>query len=984
MATLQMLPVVGNLQISDSTANNDVDIAKKLNERLWAEAFSQLRSRLQKKDVKQFQADSFETLQKYVMSQRKIYRDKPVTKLLMRLEPFFERLRSFSGVFETFAQAHDIAGLLWGSIKLVLQLASKFNEIFEKMVVMLEKIDKHLPRFETYIKAFPHSTRISDAALNLYIKIAGFQLDSILFLQRNPLRNLLRGAWASFEATFQKCLAEIQECCDSLDVEAVAANIMSDISRHEELKELLSRREQPVVDKRPKLPCHILHLPRNARFSGRQSILDDLQSALVLPSDKVEQRSVAIAGLGGVGKTQLAAEFIWRNQDKFDIILWTHADTSAKLEKGFLKLAKHLDISDVNPSADTSKVVEAVVHWLSTENYSWLLIFDNVDEGIILQPFWPVCSRGSILVTTRNTSPKATPASISLHLRPLAHDEGRDLLVVSIKEMGQNSIEIDADAAFRLSMVLGGLPLALAQIAGYISTIGCSVEEFLEMFEETQHSSGEIISDLDSTDFNYDYTLATVWDLTLAKLDPKAFFLLQMMAYLDPDCIPEAVFTSPESSKVDLGTDFPKSKVKYFEALKSLCTYDFVRRDAKMKTLSIHRLLQKSVRERLSDSGRPAIFRFVVQLLSAVYPQQKLGMAMDRFWEKCDLFLPQVISVIGHYDWAVETDRPSELDVELTEQSAMELVELLHNATWFMQEKGMFKQLLPIAMIGENILKSIGRAESMLMGELYNTVGNVYLEIGNHQECQEYFTKVKVIREALNPADSPVVANITNNLSLAETALGNYQVAETLSRRVIAIRENLPDDKYAEYKKNTLPINNSNLCRILWVMDKLDEAAEIGERAMALAKNSFGLRSRNTAQATFNLADVRMKQGHPDALKLHLQALVLRKDVLGNHYQTAGSCYKVACLFLERRDLKAARELLEEAVTIYEASFACEGSLARTLVKLSKTVLEMGEEAKAREILTKAIGLLKILLTDLPQEKDMLEKLDSLVPYVDR
>lgn len=165
-----------------------------------------------------------------------------------------------------------------------------------------------------------------------------------------------------------------------------------------------------------------------------------------------------------------------------------------------------------------------------------------------------------------------------------------------------------------------------------------------------------------------------------------------------------------------------------------------------------------------------------------------------------------------------------------------------------MQEKGMFKQLLPIAMVGENILKSLGRAESMLMGELYNTVGNVYLEIGNHQECKEYFTKVKVIREALNPADSPVVANITNNLSLAETALGNYQVAETLSRRVIAIRESLPDDKYAEYKKNTLPINNSNLCRILWVMDKLDEAAEVGERAMALAKNSFGLRSRNTAQ----------------------------------------------------------------------------------------------------------------------------------------
>lgn len=126
MATLQMLPVVGNRQMIEPTTNNDVDIAKQLNEQLWAEAFSQLRSRLQKKDVKQFQADSFETLKKYVLSQRKIYRDKPVTKLLIRLEPFFERLRSFSGVFETFAQAHEIAGLLWGSIKLVLQVGFLF------------------------------------------------------------------------------------------------------------------------------------------------------------------------------------------------------------------------------------------------------------------------------------------------------------------------------------------------------------------------------------------------------------------------------------------------------------------------------------------------------------------------------------------------------------------------------------------------------------------------------------------------------------------------------------------------------------------------------------------------------------------------------------------------------------------------------------------------------------------------------------------
>ena len=165
-----------------------------------------------------------------------------------------------------------------------------------------------------------------------------------------------------------------------------------------------------------------------------------------------------------------------------------------------------------------------------------------------------------------------------------------------------------------------------------------------------------------------------------------------------------------------------------------------------------------------------------------------------------------------------------------------------------MQEKGKFEQLLPIVDIATKIIHSIGEEDSLLMGEIYNTLGNVYLEIGNFVKCEENFLKVKEIREKSCPSGHPAVANIFNNLSLAKTALGHFQEAADLSYRVIQMRESLDNVQYQSYKQNTLPINYANLCRILYTMGSLSQAAEMGEKAVELAKQAFGLKSKNTAQ----------------------------------------------------------------------------------------------------------------------------------------
>lgn len=166
----------------------------------------------------------------------------------------------------------------------------------------------------------------------------------------------------------------------------------------------------------------------------------------------------------------------------------------------------------------------------------------------------------------------------------------------------------------------------------------------------------------------------------------------------------------------------------------------------------------------------------------------------------------------------------------------------------FMHEKGMFRQLIPLVELACQILHDLNESDSILMGELHNTLGNVYLEIGNLEECDKAFMRVKSIREKHCDKDDPIIANIMNNLSLAKTALGDYDTALSFSRATIAFRENLDDVKYAKYKENTLPINYSNICRILMFMGKLDEAVEAGRKAIVLAEKAFGLLSKNSAQ----------------------------------------------------------------------------------------------------------------------------------------
>jgi Cdc6-like AAA superfamily ATPase len=124
------------------------------------------------------------------------------------------------------------------------------------------------------------------------------------------------------------------------------------------------------------LPCYHLPLLRNTRFVGRETKLDELKNLLF----RQKIRSVALLGLGGVGKTQVALELTWwakENHPEYSI-LWVPALSEATFEQAYAEIARKLA---VRKAADDEDVKESVRRHLSSPSAGpWLLIVDNADN----------------------------------------------------------------------------------------------------------------------------------------------------------------------------------------------------------------------------------------------------------------------------------------------------------------------------------------------------------------------------------------------------------------------------------------------------------------------------------------------------------------------------------------------------------------------------------------------------------------------------
>lgn len=153
-------------------------------------------------------------------------------------------------------------------------------------------------------------------------------------------------------------------------------------------------------------------------------------------------------------------------------------------------------------------------------------------------------------MTSRDSNSAFVVASRGLYLQPFDNAQGADVLIqllnLSAPDMTQR------EEASRICHQLGGLPLALDQIAGFITQRRLRIEEFLALY----HRNSKRIDARKQGFGDYQHTLATVFKMSLDNLSGDALHLQNLVAFLEPDRIHESIFKDGAGLVEDLGFGF--------------------------------------------------------------------------------------------------------------------------------------------------------------------------------------------------------------------------------------------------------------------------------------------------------------------------------------------------------------------------------------------------------------------------------------------
>ena len=226
-------------------------------------------------------------------------------------------------------------------------------------------------------------------------------------------------------------------------------------------------------------------------------------------------------GIGGVGKTQLITELLFRTRQKhrYCSIIWISAVSHESLLQGYASAADGMNI----PGHDTqgADVVELVREYLSeASSGQWLLIFDNADDpGPWIQPRQtgqdadtahqklrlidrlPKSQRGCIIFTTRNGKLVTKVAGSNIISLP-----SMDQLTAAIM-LRQYLVDLclvdDAHTTEQLLTELAHLPLAIVQATAYINANGITLEDYLQVLHEPEEHAIELLSEDFEADCRY-------------------------------------------------------------------------------------------------------------------------------------------------------------------------------------------------------------------------------------------------------------------------------------------------------------------------------------------------------------------------------------------------------------------------------------------------------------------------------------------------
>jgi tetratricopeptide (TPR) repeat protein len=341
---------------------------------------------------------------------------------------------------------------------------------------------------------------------------------------------------------------------------------------------------------------------RKPNFTGREAELGQLRDNLF---SRQPPRVQVISGMGGIGKTELATEYIHRNIDKYRIIWWIRAEHQDRVRDALVKLGQRLELRQTTTDSGRDRTVAAVIETLqSGARSNWLLVYDNADNPFDLQKYMPATRPdGHIIITARQPTWPSYIAADKIEVSPFTDAESVSFLRRTVPNLATaGGVPATEDArrvsqARRLGATLGHLPIAVEHAAAYLVETGQSVEQYLTLFMENAH---QLLSE-EPTDSDLPAPVSGTWAMSITLLTSDAEHLFNLCSFFSPEPIATELFLQAAAGITEppgVG-EFLSSRQRFHAAAAQLHRLSLARVDGARDLIKMHRVVQAVTQGRL-------------------------------------------------------------------------------------------------------------------------------------------------------------------------------------------------------------------------------------------------------------------------------------------------------------------------------------------------------------------------------------------------
>lgn len=661
---------------------------------------------------------------------------------------------------------------------------------------------------------------------------------------------------------------------------------------------------------------------RNPFFTGREEILVHLHNALQKSKTASLTQAQAINGLGGIGKTQIAIEYAYRYREDYQAIFCINASTNDTLNNDFKTLAMLLHLPE-HDEQEQDIIIRAVKHWLTTHSH-WLLILDNVDNLDIIATFLPEYGVGDVMLTTRLQALGTIAQSIEVET--MSQEEGVTFLLRRIKAIAPDeSFEMatsDVQAQARgIVAELDALPLALDQAGAYIEETRCGLSHYLHRYSTRRK---ELLLRRGKFPINHPDSVGNTCLLSFQQVKQEseaAAELLSLLAFLDPDSIPEEILTLGAAELGSVLSAAASDPVELDHIIEPLLRYSLIQRDATGKSLSIHRLVQVILKENMDWNTQRLWAERAIRAINRAFPDVEL-----HTWTRCQQCLPHV-----------ETCLPYIKEYEL---AFPEAARLFNEAASYLTIQGRYYSAEALLLVAIEIRQRITGTDNLDTARTLNDLGVAYLKQGRYQEAESLLQQALTIRQRVSGEKHPAVAETLSHLANSYYDQGDYTKAESLYSQALNILENRSD------------IHPSLVAQIYYRLAKLyysqeiyRQAQDLLAKALDIRKQSLGESHPTVASTLTMLAKVYQKQNEfGQAERTSMRALLIRESISGpNHPHIATILNNMVEMYHIQGRYDEAVPLITRALSIHEQS------LGSNHPHMAYSLSNQAENAFARE-----------------------------------